>query len=399
MLIANDFKPILGGVAEYTHRLAEQLGLFSDTVQVFAPAIKGCSSFDGSVGYSVVRCPAPHSMPRLLPGIVRQWRRASAISGAISQFEPHVCVFNHTSADYFAGYIACRLRRTPMVLCTHGNELKLPRSRRKWLQLKWVLGHLDGIVCNSEYTCGLVQELVSFPVRTCCVHPGIEDYDGPLEAPRLECLWGLRLNSKPWVPLIVSICRHIDRKGLDKALGAFREVLREIPNCVYVIAGVGPGTSRLKRLVRHFGLQKSVFFAGRVSEAEKHALLNVASCFLMPNRELPNGDVEGFGIVFLEAAIHSVPAVAGATGGVPEAVLNGKTGLIVNPTDERVIAKAILKLLKDPLFRKELGENARERALEELSWQKQALKLRDFLSELLFNGETTNTKQFTRGQR
>lgn len=381
LFVTKDFKPSPGGVAEYTHGLAAELVACGDAVGVYAPIMEGCSAHDRAAPYTVVRHEAFKRGGPVLAQLASGIGRVRRFCEQISQFRPDVCIFNSVAADYFCGYVACRAKRVPMVLFTYGMDLKVPRPVRQWMQLKWVLGAIEGVVSCSEYTRRLVHGVALLAPHTACVYPGIEPPRGSVDRSLVDQLLGEETERGAAHALVVSVCRHVRRKGLDNTLRAFPEVLREVPAATYVIGGTGPDTERLKDLTAELGLESRVRFVGPVSEPEKQALLAAATCLVMPSRELPSGDVEGFGIVYLEAAMHAVPSIGGASGGVPEAVLDGKTGLIVDPTDPKAIANAMIRLLTDDELRHSLGQNARQRALEDLNWPKQAAKLREFLLE------------------
>jgi len=272
-----------------------------------------------------------------------------------------------------------------MVVFTYGRELRVDSGSRNGARLRRKLRAADGIVGCSEYARRLVQDVAQRPLQTCCVYPGIAG-DGALSSATntsraVECV-----PHKSVEPVLVSICRHVKRKGLDMALLAFREVLRSVPEARYVIAGTGPDTPRLRRLATRLNLESSVCFRGEVSDVEKHRLLDWASCFVMPNRDLPDGDVEGFGIVFLEAGLHRVPSIAGSSGGAPEAVVDGETGFVVDPNSRRAIASAMMQLLCDRDLRERMGNKGRDRAMTQFTWGNQARVLGQFLMDVVRKG-------------
>ena len=151
---------------------------------------------------------------------------------------------------------------------------------------------------------------------------------------------------------------------------------------MYVIVGDGPYRPSLEKLASDLGMGSHVVFAGKVSDEDLPKYYSLCDVFAMPSRErLDSGDVEGFGIVFLEAAAAAKPVVAGRSGGIEDAVIHGATGLLVEPTSVGDVAQALLRLLRDAPLRQELGGQARERVLREFTWDAVAAQVRSGLEQ------------------
>jgi phosphatidylinositol alpha-1,6-mannosyltransferase len=163
----------------------------------------------------------------------------------------------------------------------------------------------------------------------------------------------------------------VNRKGFDKVIEAMPRVLEKIPNLVYLVAGSGPNEETLKKKAEKL---PNVKFLGLVDDEKKWLLLNLSDIFITVSKYRKD-DFEGFGIVFLEAALAGKPVIAGNTGGVDEAVEDGETGLLVDPDDNSAIADAIINLSTNPQLRYELGSKALKRAVEEFNWNWQAKKI------------------------
>jgi phosphatidylinositol alpha-1,6-mannosyltransferase len=168
-------------------------------------------------------------------------------------------------------------------------------------------------------------------------------------------------------PRLVTIARLEPRKGVDTVLRALPSLIRQHPGLEYDVVGKGEDHARLVALARQLGISKHVRFHGYISEGEKADLLSRATLFLMPNRREP-GSVEGFGIVFVEAAAFGIPSIAGADGGTSDAVLHGQTGLIVDAEDDAAIEAAISHLLDNSAGRRAMGEAAHQRFWNEFTW-------------------------------
>jgi phosphatidylinositol alpha-1,6-mannosyltransferase len=170
-------------------------------------------------------------------------------------------------------------------------------------------------------------------------------------------------------PVLLTIARLVARKGIDTVLDALPRVLAAHPDAVYVIAGDGPEAESLKALSRRLGVERAVHFAGVVTDEELSLWYSLSDVFVMPSRSDPP-DVEGFGIVFLEAAACERPVVAARAGGIPDAVAHGVTGVLVPPGDAAALGAELAALLADPARRAELGRRGRERVLADFTWDR-----------------------------
>jgi phosphatidylinositol alpha-1,6-mannosyltransferase len=188
-------------------------------------------------------------------------------------------------------------------------------------------------------------------------------------------------------PTMVTVARLVQRyKGHDVLIRALPLIRAEVPEVEWLVVGDGPLRGSLERLAAEHGVADAVRFLGRVSDAERDAALNGAHVFAMPSR-LPAGGVggEGFGIVYLEAAAHGLPVVAGNVAGALDAVVHGQTGLLVDPTDHAAVARAVTELLLDRGRAEALGEAGAARA-RQFAWPVVARQVEDLLFELARGG-------------
>ena len=168
--------------------------------------------------------------------------------------------------------------------------------------------------------------------------------------------------------VLITVSRLIPRKGHDVVLKALPEVRRAIPDLAYLIVGDGPEEGRLRQLSIDLGLEDVVRFAGSVPNTETVDYYHASDAFAMPNRRLPNGDIEGFGLVFLEANVCGLPVIGGRSGGAVDAIEHGKTGWLVEPTSVEEVAGRILDLLGDGERARAMGEAGKRRVLEQFTW-------------------------------
>jgi len=181
-------------------------------------------------------------------------------------------------------------------------------------------------------------------------------------------------------PIILSAGRLVRKKGFDTAIRALEQVVEALPDVLLLIAGDGPERSKLERLVEDCGLQEHVQFLGTIPHPELRTYYNLADVFLMAGHEEPD-DIEGFGLVYLEANACETPTIGSRVGGVPDAVRHEETGLLVPPDDPSATADALIRLLNDPELAEQLGRQGRERVLNEANWDHIANRIFSMLSE------------------
>ena len=181
--------------------------------------------------------------------------------------------------------------------------------------------------------------------------------------------------------IILTVGRLVERKGHDAVIKALPFVLKEFPDLKYKIVGKGPMDKKLREIAKIENVNGYVEFCGEVDNiADFYANCDV---LVMPSRFIEKkGDVEGFGLVFLEANYFGKPVIAGKSGGVFDAVIDGVTGLLVDPESPEEIANAIIELLENPELARKLGEQGRKRVLEEFTWERAARIIEQAMDEV-----------------
>ena len=351
-LITLDYPPERGGVARYLGGLVEASdGAFdvyvNETHQAAGP---------GHVQQAkLVASGWPAWRPMI--GFIRRLRRKGY----------GMVLLSHVLPVGVAAMLARWTGGLPYAVICHGLDLRLARiSWRKQLLARLALRSAKLVLVNSEATAREVRELDP-SLRPLVLTPGLKPSTYP---PRDEAreLLGVKAEAK----LVVSVCRFVSRKGLDHLI----EAVGSLSDVHLVLIGDGHERDRLSALAQPHG--KRIRFVGEVSDAERDAWLAAADLFALPARDEGN-DVEGFGIVFLEAAAAGLACVAGKSGGVGEAVVDGETGILVDPTDVSSIRNAIQTLLDDPTMRERMGQAGRERVLKDFRWEDRWEKLRSWL--------------------
>jgi phosphatidylinositol alpha-1,6-mannosyltransferase len=162
----------------------------------------------------------------------------------------------------------------------------------------------------------------------------------------------------------------VHRKGQDKLIDAMPSILKSISNAHLLIVGQGPYQSKLVKRVKKLGLEESVTFVGRINYEQLPEYICAGDLFAMPSRSRFGGlEVEGLGIAYLEASACGLPVIAGSSGGAPDAVVVGKSGVVVNGTDITAIAKTVIKFLRDPEGSQQMGQFGRKWVVEKWRWQ------------------------------
>jgi phosphatidylinositol alpha-1,6-mannosyltransferase len=261
----------------------------------------------------------------------------------------------------------------PYVCWTHGEELPIVASSR---ELTWIMRRVHrraaALLANSRNTASLLTALGNPPERVHVVHPGVDPTRFRPDADSYD----LRQRVGRGADLVLlSVGRLQARKGHDLVIRALPAIATSL-TLRYVIAGEGPEKDRLSALAADLGLSDRVEFLGKISPEALPGLYAASDIFVHPNR-VEGGDFEGFGIVFLEAAATGLPAIGGRSGGVPEAIEDGVTGMLVGGQDAEELQRAILSLALSRPLRERLGAAARDRVLREFTWDRAARQVHE----------------------
>ena len=370
LLITLEYPPEKGGIANYLFNLYSRLP--HDKIFILAPKHKDARAHDARMGHKIIRARllTRFFWPRWLP----LYFRVKALVKA------HKIKALHLSHVLPIGYIALRLKekyKIRYVVYCHGLDIlkaqQVPR-KKKWL-IK-ILKNASGIVANSEYTKGILINLGIDESKVLVVYPcpNIKPPEQTIETYHISSRYGL--NNKR---VMLTVGRLVKRKGIDKVLQVLPKLYEKFKDIMYVIVGDGPELENLAKIVQKNNLQNIVRFVGPVSDTELIKFYKIANIFIMPSRKI-DFDVEGFGIVYLEANLFDLPVIGGRTGGVPEAIIDKYTGLLVNPESNNEIYQAIHDLLQDPKWAKTLGKQGRARVMRDFQWRKEVQKLRLYLS-------------------
>ncbi len=352
LLVTQNFPPDTGGIQALMGALTQALVQSGHPVEVFADRIRGDSADIESRDFALRRFGGPRPLRRLVKRL--------AVARAVARHRPQVIL-----CDSWKSVETLPSSPTRILALAHGMEFPASPSPRKEGRIRRALARATAVAPNSRYTAGLVQPYLS--PGTACVPIGLPIPPQPAPG-RAEQLY-LRDLAGGRAPLLLTIGRLEPRKGIDAVLRSLPGLIARHPGLQYLIAGEGPDRPRLEAMARALGVADRVHWLGRVEEAMKAALFRAADLFVMPTRR--EGDsVEGFGLVYLEAAWHGLPALAGIDGGAADAVEHGVTGALCDGADPAAVEAAIADLLAAPDRLKDMGAQAAARVRSDFAWDR-----------------------------
>jgi phosphatidylinositol alpha-1,6-mannosyltransferase len=368
LVVTNDFPPRAGGIQSFVHGVVSRLD--PDQVVVHTSRWHGWEDWDATQAYPVLRAPTSVLLP------TPQVRRS-----AVEVFREHGCTDVWFGAAAPLGLLAPALRGAGarrIVATTHGHEAGwavLPGARRL---LRRVAAHVDVMTFLGEWTRGRLAGAVGpYADRLQRLVPAV---DASHFSPRPGDDGVRRDLGLVGRPVVVCVSRLMPRKGQDTLVRAWPEVQRRVPGAALLLVGGGPARPRIERLARDCGVAADVILAGSVPPDRLPQWYAAGDVFAMPCRERLAGlDVEGLGMVFLEAASCGLPVVVGASGGSPDALLPGRTGMLVDGASAPEVAHAVAGLLSDPDRAAELGRAGREWVLADWTWERTVADLTGML--------------------
>jgi len=360
-----EFPPQRGGIANYLGGLAEALPV--DKVVVLASKQVGADNFDTKQSYKIYRKNlfSKFIWPKWLPIVWHLWRTAR-------REKVEAILVGQVLPVGTAALAVKRFFKIPYFISCHGMDiLTAAENPRKKNLMNKILEQAAGVVANSEFTKNELIKLGVAENKIAIIYPC------PVDGSRIEPGKVNEIKNRLGLAdkkIILTAGRLVARKSYDKVIEAMPKILEKVQQAIYVIAGDGPEKESLKFKIENLKLENEVLLLGEVSEEKKNAFYQLCDLFIMTPRQI-GADVEGFGTVYLEANKFGKPVIAGRSGGVTEAVVDGVTGLIVDPENINQIAEAVIKILTDETLTKKLGEQGRERVEKEFIWEIQIVKL------------------------
>ncbi|MEU1052479.1 glycosyltransferase family 4 protein [Streptomyces sp. NPDC005876] len=376
LIVTNDFPPRPGGIQAFLHNMAlrldpERIVVYASTWKRTREGVEATAAFDAEQPFTVVRDRTTMLLPT--PGATRR---------AAGLLREHGCTSVWFGAAAPLGLMAPALRRAGaerIVATTHGHEAgwaQLPAARGL---LRRIGESTDTITYLGEYTRSRIAAALTpqAAARMVQLPPGVDEktFHPGSGGERVRARLGLTER-----PVVVCVSRLVPRKGQDTLIRAMPRVLAAEPDAVLLIVGGGPYEKDLRRLAAQTGVAASVRFTGPVPWSELPAHYGAGDVFAMPCRTRRGGlDVEGLGIVYLEASATGLPVVAGDSGGAPDAVLDGETGWVVRGGSPAETADRVITLLADPELRRRMGERGRAWIERKWRWDLLADRLKTLL--------------------
>jgi phosphatidylinositol alpha-1,6-mannosyltransferase len=332
------------------------------------------STTDQSFPNYVDRLPIPAHRLRTVQGMVLWSRRAVTLAGSLAA--EFVWCGNLKPAAYPARWVRQRLG-TPYGVLLHGGDLLIlrqqaDRSRLKRRTARTLLESAAVLVTNSRWTadlCAVVLQEIGSALRQDLIQTvplGTDPRRFQPDLPQAEIRSRYDLHGRRWLLSVARLTRH---KGIDTGIVALAQLADEYPDLGYAIAGSGDELPALKKLVGELGVANRVRFLDNVADQDLPGLYNCAEVYLGLSR-LMNQRVEGFGISLLEAGACGIPVVATRTGGIPEAVRDGESGILVDPDHPEQVAATVRTLLNDRSLAERLGAGGRSAVERYYNWDR-----------------------------
>ena len=361
-------------------------------VVVVASPQEGDTHIDQVLPFRVVRIPMLMTDwdPTVPASLVRYLR---IMWHVYRQCHTHRLQQIHCAKVFPEGLVAWMLRwcyGLPYLLYAHGEEILFTLTSRK---LAWLLPRIyrgaAAIIANSRHTKTLLQDIGVDASRIHVIHPGVHVQSfcaSPEAAQRVRQKHHLGA-----APVLLTVGRMQRRKGQDMVIQALPRIRQSMPQVKYVMVGTGEELASLTTLAHELGVQDSVVFAGSVPDQELAAYYAACDVFIMPNRQI-GGDIEGFGIVYLEAGAAGKPVIGGKSGGTDDAIVDGVTGIRVDGNSSVEIADAVIDLLSTPDKAKAMGMRGRQRVENEFTWDAVVARTRQVATMIAAEGRANGQR-------
>lgn len=361
LLVTNDLGPRAGGIESFILGLLGELE--GSQIVIYTSSQKGDAAFDKHLfekyGVIVYRDRAKILLPT--PRVNRD------IARVMKKYSSEIIWYGAAAPlGWMSGFLKKSGAKRQIAL-THGHEVWWSKIWPFSWAMKRITRNLDVITYLGDFTRQAMKPILSSKVQAVQIAPGIAiDHFTP-GMKSTELIDFLNLENKK---VIVSVGRLVHRKGQDKLIEAMPRILEQEPETVLLIVGEGPYKDHLTRLTKKLKIEDCVRFVGRLQYDDLPRYLRLGDIFAMPSRSRFFGlEVEGLGIVYLEASSVGIPVLGGASGGAPDAVIHGETGLVVDGRDVEAIAASAISMLSNPQLLQKMGKRGREWAVEKWSWE------------------------------
>ncbi len=366
LFISHDFLPTTGGVATFYERVASSLSKRYDLTVLTVPCEQTIP-------------PTPYTIQRRI--FFTRWFKPNWLKlfpllfSVIRKEKPSVIHVGHILPTGTVVFFLTRFFRIPYIVYLHGMDLTVPmRYPRKKMLMQKILSNASAIVGTNNFVLDVTKKHFSNLPRLTRVLPLPRL---PARLPSDEEKHTLR--EKYHIPadafVLLTVGRLVKRKGYHDTLRAVANLSKDFPKMHYVIVGRGPEEPVLRQTIHELGLENVVTLAGFVEDSERAAWYATADLFVMPATAEKDGDVEGFGIVFLEAASYGTPSIGAFSGGIPEAIQNGATGYLIKEHDVSALTGLIRDVMQNPEKQQRLSDAAKNYVEKTLDWKNEEEQL------------------------
>jgi phosphatidylinositol alpha-1,6-mannosyltransferase len=378
-LLTDVFLPQAGGSRFYYYNLFRRISEHDD-VAVLTSRVPGWQAFDGreqTPSFRILRRFSPlrdlsySQLPKLAGTMLR------TLSLALTR-RPDVLHCGDLYPPGLTGVLFKKLFGIPFVAYCHGEDVTLTDERKYQPKVRnLIYKSADAVIANGEFAIAKLLDLGLPKDKVFKITPGLDTsvfFPEPSDTLRKRYGLGNEL-------VLLTVARVIPRKGHARIIRAIAALGSDVPPLKYIIGGKGAYEQVLRTLASELGVEDKIIFAGFVSEAELNLHYNLADIMVMPNTE-EKGDIEGFGMVFLEANAAGKPVIGGRSGGTADAVEHGVSGYLVNSEDDRDLIEKLRSLLTDDQLRSTMGAAGLRRVQTEFSWEPRAAKLRQITANI-----------------
>jgi phosphatidylinositol alpha-1,6-mannosyltransferase len=369
LVLTELFLPTKGGTAVWAAEVYKRLG--GSEIHIITSDVPGSAEIDAVHPNTIHRLDLKR-VPWLRPESLMMYARLFFMSlwlGLTHRFDA-IHAFR-ALPEGITAWLVARLTLRPVVIYAHGEELTTWGRGGKYKAMRFALRHADCVIANSEFTRDELLKLGVAENRIHLIYPGVdvERFRPGLPCDDLKEVVDLASNEK----LILSVGRLSRRKGFDMVIRSLPDLISRGIAVRYALIGIGEDHAYLNNLSHELGVEDHVHLLGHVSPEDLPRWYNACDVFAMPNREM-NGDTEGFGMVFIEAAACGKASLAGVAGGTGSAVIEGVTGQRIDGNNIHDVVSHLSELLAHPDLAQALGAQGHERVLREHSWQRVAKK-------------------------
>ena len=379
LLITIEFPPETGGIENYTYNLIKRI----PNSIVLAPNVPNADKFDNKQDFKIIRKKIlyhrqhwlfknrfyANSIGYLITSIALIWHSWHIIKDE----KPDLILCSDSIPVGIVIGLLYKINKIPYIVFSYAKDVLFLQQMPF---MKTLLGitftNSAKVIVISEFTRKLIMDLKTKKSNTSKINPCVDsNFFKPMNVSNLKEQYGLSDKK-----IILTVARLDEMKGNDMVLRSMPEVLKKTPNLMYLIAGNGQNKNQLEKLTSELNLDDHVRFVGYISDEELPIYYNLCDVFIMPSRNVKR-DPEGFGIVYVEASACEKPVIGSRMGGIPDAVIDGVTGILVDPLNTKDISNAIIELLSNEKKAEEMGKAGRARAVEQLNWDTAAQKLRN----------------------